>query len=115
MCALVTGVQTCALPIFNLAAADQLGRQLCGAAVFAGTGTQEEQIPAILDDRLRALAVDLLDLCKRLQPDRNATAEFRSEERRVGKAFVGTCRSRWSTYNKKKKIYLSKKNRKNTQ
>src|SRR3546814_16422094 len=27
----------------------------------------------------------------------------RSEERRVGKACVSTCRSRWSTYHKKKK------------
>src|SRR3546814_20279340 len=33
-------------------------------------------------------------------------SEFRSEERRVGKACVGTCRSRWSPYiykNKQKK------------
>src|SRR3546814_12591870 len=28
---------------------------------------------------------------------------FRSEERRVGKECVSTCRSRWSPYNKKKK------------
>src|SRR3546814_11484521 len=29
----------------------------------------------------------------------------RSEERRVGKECVSTCRSRWSPYNKKKKIH----------
>src|SRR3546814_19405487 len=80
---------------FNLAAADQPGRQLCGAAVFAGTGTQEEQIPAILDDRLRALAVDLLDLCKSLEPVSNATAECSSAVRRVGEDCVSTCSSRW--------------------
>src|SRR3546814_13104310 len=34
--------------------------------------------------------------------------EMRSEERRVGKECVSTCRSRWSPYNKKKKI--TKKN-----
>src|SRR3546814_17755575 len=28
---------------------------------------------------------------------------IRSEERRVGKEWVSTCRSRWSTYHKKKK------------
>src|SRR3546814_11359168 len=28
---------------------------------------------------------------------------WRSEERRVGKEWVSTCRSRWSPYNKKKK------------
>src|SRR3546814_15791033 len=35
----------------------------------------------------------------------------RSEERRVGKACVSTCRSRWSPYHKKKnKITLTKEN-----
>src|SRR3546814_19819204 len=32
-----------------------------------------------------------------------ATASSRSEERRVGKECVSTCRYRWSTYHKKKK------------
>src|SRR3546814_17975565 len=31
-------------------------------------------------------------------------ADFRSEERRVGKEVVSTCRSRWSPYHKKKQI-----------
>src|SRR3546814_11560898 len=30
---------------------------------------------------------------------------FRSEERRVGKEWVSTCRSRWSPYHKKKKTH----------
>src|SRR3546814_18128633 len=33
----------------------------------------------------------------------HAVNEFRSEERRVGKECVSTCRSRWSQYHKKKK------------
>src|SRR3546814_12380919 len=33
-------------------------------------------------------------------------AEYRSEERRVGKECVSTCRSRWSPYHSKKKSYL---------
>src|SRR3546814_13459891 len=34
---------------------------------------------------------------------RSATAHSRSEERRVGKECVSTCRSRWSPYHYKKK------------
>src|SRR3546814_11919218 len=33
----------------------------------------------------------------------NILHEARSEERRVGKECVGTCRSRWPLYNKRKK------------
>src|SRR3546814_12486129 len=33
----------------------------------------------------------------------DAIAQIRSEERRVGKACVSTCSSRWSTYHQKKK------------
>src|SRR3546814_11810737 len=33
----------------------------------------------------------------------DATVGYRSEERRVGKECVSTCRSRWSRYHKKKK------------
>src|SRR3546814_13106130 len=36
----------------------------------------------------------------------------RSEERRVGKEWVRTCRSRWSPYHKKKKIEKKKKKNK---
>src|SRR3546814_12087507 len=36
-------------------------------------------------------------------PNRIARFEIRSEERRVGKECVSTCRSRWSPYHKKKK------------
>src|SRR3546814_5348420 len=66
-CALVTGVQTCALPIFS---------RLCGS-----------------DFRFR-----------RMQFSAHSSGSFvkkthtRSEERRVGKECVSTCRSRWSPY-----------------
>src|SRR3546814_7317695 len=65
-CALVTGVQTCALPIL----------EPCSAA-FAGRAT-----------RFHASS---------------PMACARSEERRVGKECVSTCRSRWSPYHYKKK------------
>src|SRR3546814_10133399 len=67
-CALVTGVQTCALPIsverryhrgLRQAAADRAARPLWGGA---------------------------------------GRDQARSEERRVGKECVSTCRSRWSPY-----------------
>src|SRR3546814_6032743 len=66
-CALVTGVQTCALPISH-------------------------------DD-----ALQLLDIAVAREPRHAASHYFRgtmqrSEERRVGKECVSTCRSRWSPY-----------------
>src|SRR3546814_7102958 len=86
-CALVTGVQTCALPISPLGhdpVIDGIGAR-CRAdrqtvapkpdiAVPVGLGKTEDQKKA--DDR----------------------REERSEERRVGKECVSTCRSRWSPY-----------------
>src|SRR3546814_5780228 len=61
-CALVTGVQTCALPI-------------CTPACLLGR---------ICDKQEMALALERIGK--------------RSEERRVGKECVSTCRSRWSPY-----------------
>src|SRR3546814_5500614 len=72
-CALVTGVQTCALPI--LAAGERAG------------GDRDRQ--------------------RRVRPDAEQAGGpgfdgdrgfDRSEERRVGKECVSTCRSRWSPY-----------------
>src|SRR3546814_5554441 len=59
-CALVTGVQTCALPI-----------------LFTTIITKAE---SCLKERMKSLGF------------------VRSEERRVGKECVSTCRSRWSPY-----------------
>src|SRR3546814_8133122 len=79
-CALVTGVQTCALPIFAC-----VFQCVCVLPVF------------------RAMRV-----CARapvFQPEKCTAATVavgcqarRSEERRVGKECVSTCRSRWSPY-----------------
>src|SRR3546814_12960252 len=51
------------------------------------------QVPPHLDDPLDAVDLAFLRL-----------AGCRSEERRVGKECVSTCRSRWSQYHSKKKI-----------
>src|SRR3546814_5349563 len=76
-CALVTGVQTCALPIYA-------GPAMSADASRAGMiGFSRISAPSVL-----VLAT----------PRRSGGAFFRSEERRVGKECVSTCRSRWSPY-----------------
>src|SRR3546814_5154633 len=80
-CALVTGVQTCALPIWDRALHD-------------GGHAQDTR------DVLEALGVGLGELGAAgdvLVQVRQFRQE-RSEERRVGKECVSTCRSRWSPY-----------------
>src|SRR3546814_4094669 len=75
-CALVTGVQTCALPIYM----------------------------SLRSIALLSLCV-LLTACSKVNQENYSKlsagmpkAEVRSEERRVGKECVSTCRSRWSPY-----------------
>src|SRR3546814_5483643 len=68
-CALVTGVQTCALPIFAR----------IGISIFKVLDSVSE-------------AAEVVDALYEALP------EDRSEERRVGKECVSTCRSRWSPY-----------------
>src|SRR3546814_6446221 len=97
-CALVTGVQTCALPIF--------------------LGKVEELIPVLMRrviayrehwPELRHIGYDLdigrLQRCVRFgqQRDDGRWASLRSEERRVGQECVSKCRSRWSPYHSKTK------------
>src|SRR3546814_6389114 len=84
-CALVTGVQTCALPIYSrsttdevLAGVDLRGKRILVTGVSAGLGVETA----------RALAARGADV----------VGAARSEERRVGKECVRTCRSRWSPY-----------------
>src|SRR3546814_20626264 len=91
-CALVTGVQTCALPIYW----PVLVLQCPGSA----------RTPLLLRPH-RPQRWETRP-CRRHRLDRrhgrhaNASA-IRSEERRVGKECVSTCRSRWSPYHYKKK------------
>src|SRR3546814_5538125 len=76
-CALVTGVQTCALPIFRSgAAATHSCVILDGGEVKCWGNNGDGQLGL---------------------GDQNTQGD-RSEERRVGKECVSTCRSRWSPY-----------------
>src|SRR3546814_4358623 len=75
-CALVTGVQTCALPIYWAIArhvAGELTADEAAASKYWHTEMQWEACDAALQ-----------------------LHGGRSEERRVGKECVSTCRSRWS-------------------
>src|SRR3546814_2453063 len=84
-CALGTGVQTCALPICVVvgAGAKVLGPFTVGAGAKVGSNAVvTKAVPA------GATVVGI--------PGRIIVK--RSEERRVGKECVSTCRSRWSPY-----------------
>src|SRR3546814_17435712 len=100
-CALVTGVQTCALPIaadFLTVLASMYLHKLRSVALMANLSltdcsgrrarrmrTQIARAPAIAATRSSSSYRTVLHLA-------------RSEERRVGKECVSTCRSRWSPY-----------------
>src|SRR3546814_1831644 len=81
-CALVTGVQTCALPICW----DDYNKTLIskGGGVFPRS---QKSIP-LTPEVQAALGLSVSEI--------EPTALIRSEERRVGKECVSTCRSRWS-------------------
>src|SRR3546814_1328488 len=78
-CALVTGVQTCALPIFFIIFHD------CGHGSYFAS-QRANDIAGFLTGVLT------------FTPYYHWRWEHRSEERRVGKECVSTCRSRWSPY-----------------
>src|SRR3546814_8874862 len=96
-CALVTGVQTCALPIFTLALAG-LGVPAIAADPPTAT-TAQGRVAGLWDEGLRVFkGIPYAQPPvgeRRWRPP--APAVSRSEERRVGKECVSTCRSRWST------------------
>src|SRR3546814_5202366 len=83
-CALVTGVQTCALPIYW----DSIGNASVEGAVDGIAPSQGSQ-QALLDTDGGMDVEDIEDFFN---------LPHRSEERRVGKECVSTCRSRWSPY-----------------
>src|SRR5689334_25444006 len=77
----VTGVQTCALPIY----ANKVSRVPCSPGDFICVGfSAGRAVPE------RAVS----------RPGRRGNGQARSEERRVGKE----CRSRWVPYDERKKI-----------
>src|SRR3546814_7391681 len=93
-CALVTGVQTCALPIFpqvSLGILPAYGGSVRLARII-GKGNA---MRLALGFPLKAEEAYQSGLAQWLVPHEQL---MRSEERRVGKECVSTCRSRWSPY-----------------
>src|SRR3546814_1698626 len=77
ICALVTGVQTCALPISALRRSAEMRRLLFPVTLNVFQGPWPDLSAGTTSNE--------------------GQGHGRSEERRVGKGCVRTCRSRWST------------------
>src|SRR3546814_15050810 len=86
-CALVTGVQTCALPICSA---------MHSVARWAATARRDQDAGTA-----HLLKVERV----RGGPESPTQPRVRSEERRVGTECVSPCRSRCSPYHYKKKSY----------
>src|SRR3546814_3543377 len=103
-CALVTGVQTCALPISILALFLRAQRELPGGPHrHPEAALDTARIELEINLGLELMRDDLLDqVTPEAALDRLGNGRPvlfpRSEERRVGKECVSTCRSRWSPY-----------------
>src|SRR3546814_3706316 len=110
--ALVTGVQTCALPISM--GMSKLGRGgISGARIQAppaGRLLVGEQVAAAVHRADRQDDAGHLGLAAQAADD-DVDAARRSEERRVGKECVSTCRSRWAPYHLKNKTSKQQSNR----
>src|SRR3546814_19395628 len=108
MCALVTGVQTCALPIFS-AAANRFGGSCMSTVLVTGAfgNVGRSVVRHLLEAGHHVVAADLetpraaamaAGLGFNVKPcwGNICDSSFRSEERRVGKECVRTCRTRGS-------------------
>src|SRR3546814_4020265 len=92
-CALVTGVQTCALPILHVIRLRRYARALVRDADQADDLVQECLTVALAQAHRWTPGTDLRAWLFTILHN-----PHRSEERRVGKECVSTCRSRWSPY-----------------
>src|SRR3546814_5373285 len=94
-CALVTGVQTCALPIWKIGSRKRFSLPYITWESFGQRECEKkENHDKITCGRARVIN-PLAGCCA-------SPASGRSEERRVGKECVSTCRSRWLADNLKK-------------
>src|SRR3546814_15186380 len=89
-CALVTGVQTCALPIF-LEQVDLFDMGFIERLL-------DEHGSGVSDHSAAIWALLMFESFLSNVHLKTAVHHGRSEERRVGKECVSTCRSRWSPY-----------------
>src|SRR3546814_9045380 len=94
-CALVTGVQTCALPILLIFLLIVGGLALLFTRLPTSFLPEEDKGSVFVQVQL-----PVNSSAERTQAVLDEINEYllRSEERRVGKECVSTCRSRWSPY-----------------
>src|SRR3546814_9800548 len=93
-CALVTGVQTCALPISKMRSTLGNGRANCQGKAMTELNYMDRGDGVRIAYRHRRGKDPTIVFL----PGYMSDMEGRSEERRVGKECVSTCRSRWSPY-----------------
>src|SRR3546814_18229335 len=110
MCALVTGVQTCALPIY---------RRLIAGSLSAWAQRDQPPSEASFQPMQAERRCCVMAPCERLSKGlrrccQTAVFIMRSEERRVGTECVSTCSSRWSPDHYKKKIRNNQQQHNNT-
>src|SRR3546814_6390062 len=97
-CALVTGVQTCALPIYSLQEGmDQMGEFEDARVRLEHERDEQRQSLSFKRSQAQQDRDGAQDVAIKVEAKRSALTS-RSEERRVGKECVSTCRSRWSPY-----------------
>src|SRR3546814_6167745 len=102
-CALVTGVQTCALPISESGILSALRSRLPQTALVVVP--HRTGLAAIAD---QCLVIDGRGVATAVRRDHaEPAAGPRSEARRVGKEGVVKCRSRWSTVHLRKKSNIT--------
>src|SRR3546814_12612882 len=93
-CALVTGVQTCALPIYC-----RHGARRSNSSAAKAT----KQAMPLPNENAAASPHAAASAASTMPPRPVRAFDSRSDERRGGKECVSTCRSRWSPYHYKKK------------
>src|SRR3546814_12422787 len=99
-CALVTGVQTCALPISRDFLASAHDRALLPEGRGMAACQSRNDGPGRNMLRIACIGECMIELSETAEG--SGAAGGRSEERRVGKEWVSTCRSRWSPSHYKK-------------
>src|SRR3546814_3596619 len=101
-CALVTGVQTCALPICLRIDIRGLGAAWPRPQIEASRMTCDSSSSSAASQDFSLISFTAFSVPLRQgvhwPQDSSSKKRMRSEERRVGKECLSTCRSRWSPY-----------------